>query len=217
MKDCDSITIHDQYAAEYDDSVCKYGSYAAEILFGLSYEYVEAQERLLDVGIGTGLSSVPFAKAGLEIFGLEGSAAMLEICRTKGFARELKLWDVRYMPWPYPDDSFDHVLACGLFHFLGELAPFFAEAGRLLRIGGAFAFSVMHRAASEMVEDDSANFAVTSRSDLPIFIHYDNYIESLVADNGLTLLKKAKFLLWGGEGNVDDTFQAYVVRSMGER
>ena len=111
MKKHDKITIHDQYAAGYDDSVREYGSHIAEILFGLSYEYVEAQERLLDVGIGTGLSSLPFAKAGLQIFGLDGSAAMLEQCRQKGFASELQLWDVNDVPWPYPDGSFHHVLA----------------------------------------------------------------------------------------------------------
>ena len=209
MKEHDNITIHDQYAAEYDDSVREYGSHAAEILFGLTYQYVAAGERLLDVGIGTGLSSLPFAKAGLEIFGLDGSAAMLEQCRHKGVARELKLWDVGDVPWPYPDGSFDHVLACGLFHFLGDLTPFFAEAARLLR-DGVFAFTVMHQAAGELVEDASGDFSVTLRSDLPIFNHHDSYVESLLDGNGLALLKKAKFLLWGGQGEVDDVFQAYV-------
>lgn len=212
MKKQDSITIHDQYAAEYDDAVREYGSHAAEILFGLTYRYVEAGERLLDVGIGTGLSSLPFAKAGLEIFGLDGSAAMLEQCRQKGFASELKLWDVSDVPWPYLDGSFDHVLACGLFHFLGDLAPFFAEAGRMLKGGGVFAFTVMRRAAGEAVEVDSGDFSVALRSDLPIYIHDDGYVASLLDGNGLVLLKRAKFLLWGGQGDVDDVFQAYVVR-----
>ena len=37
-----------------------------------------AQDRLLDIGIGTGLGSLPFAKTGLEIFGIDGSGEMLK-------------------------------------------------------------------------------------------------------------------------------------------
>lgn len=38
--------------------------------------------------------------------------------------------------WPFPDNSFDHVLASHIFEHLDDLTVQFAEAGRVLRPGG---------------------------------------------------------------------------------
>jgi predicted TPR repeat methyltransferase len=54
------------------------------MVFGMAFEYVAPGERLPDLGIGTGLSSAPFRKAGPEIRGLDGSEEMLAACRRKG-------------------------------------------------------------------------------------------------------------------------------------
>jgi len=48
----------------------------------MCFEYVNPQDRLLDIGLGTGLGSLPFAKTGLEIFGIDGSGEMLKICKS---------------------------------------------------------------------------------------------------------------------------------------
>jgi len=45
------------------------------------YEYIKPGDSLLDLGIGTGLSSVLFAKVGLNITDLDGSLEMLKECR----------------------------------------------------------------------------------------------------------------------------------------
>ena len=74
MKRVNGIYAHDQEADLYDEQVREYESYAHDVLFGMSFEYVRSGERLLDLGIGTGLASLPFAKLGLEVFGLDGSA-----------------------------------------------------------------------------------------------------------------------------------------------
>ena len=72
----------DEFVAEYDESARKYGWYTPEVLFGLMHEHLTAGDRLLDLGIGTGLSAVPFAKAGLVVCGLDGSRKMLNRCAT---------------------------------------------------------------------------------------------------------------------------------------
>jgi len=54
MNKSDSITVHDEEAAEYDQQVREYHWFGTEIVFGMCFEYVNPQDRLLDIGIGTG-------------------------------------------------------------------------------------------------------------------------------------------------------------------
>ena len=122
--------LHDAYAASYDADVQAYDCHVAEVLFGLCYDRVSPGQRLLDVGTGSGLSAELFAKAGLEIYGMDFSPAMLKLCKAKGFAKDLKQHDVIDVPWPYPPGSFDNVTCCGVMHFIADLHGVFSEAAR---------------------------------------------------------------------------------------
>jgi ubiquinone/menaquinone biosynthesis C-methylase UbiE len=62
----------------YDQEAEETGWFGPEILFGLSFKYLQPNQSILDLGIGTGLSSVLFHKAGLEVHGLDNSPEMLE-------------------------------------------------------------------------------------------------------------------------------------------
>jgi ubiquinone/menaquinone biosynthesis C-methylase UbiE len=84
------IKVHDEYADTYDASVKEYHSHLHELLFGMCYEFIQPGDSLLDIGIGTGLSSVNFARAGVDVYGMDPSSNMIEQCRKKGFAKELK-------------------------------------------------------------------------------------------------------------------------------
>jgi predicted TPR repeat methyltransferase len=212
MSGLDSITVHDQYAAEYDEQVAAYRSYGAEFLFGLSFEYVRVGDSLLDLGIGTGLGSQPFARLGLAVSGVDGSAAMLEGCRAKGFAIDLRLFDLQRRPWPYEDGSFDHAIACGLFHFFGDLSPFFGEVGRLIRPGGLFAFTVMVPSGGEQPGGDTQpgdDYAEITRSGVPVFVHAPMAVRSLLAASGFDLLKEGQYIV---PSDQEDRFGAYVAR-----
>lgn len=48
------------------------------ILHGMLTEHLKPRQRLLDLGIGTGLSALPFRQAGLEVNGIDGSEEMLK-------------------------------------------------------------------------------------------------------------------------------------------
>jgi len=76
IKKNDSIYTytHDEHASEYDRKAHETGWFGHEVLFGLCFEYVNPHERLLDIGIGTGLASLPFARSGLEVFGIDSLA-----------------------------------------------------------------------------------------------------------------------------------------------
>jgi predicted TPR repeat methyltransferase len=205
MKENDIIRAHDEEAFEYDRQAREYKWFGHDILFGMSFEYVNPNERLIDLGIGTGLGSELFAKAGLEIFGLDGSTKMLKVCESKGFVKELKHFDLRNLPLPYSDGFFNHVVCCGVFHFFGELKPIFIESSRVIKPGGIFAFTVQTQ-TSEGYSEKRVN-------GIPVFMHSDRYVEKVLQDVSFDRLKELKFLVRSvNKEHEDAVFQAYVAQ-----
>ena len=118
---------------DYDRQSQEHNWLSPDVLFGLTYEFTRAGQSLLDIGIGTGLSSILFHKAGLLIYGVDGSSEMLEQCAARALARELKEWDLHKSPLPYSAKFFDHVIANGVFHLFGDLKEIFDEVARIMK------------------------------------------------------------------------------------
>jgi len=191
---------HDAYAQGYDHQVQAYDCHVADTIFGLCYEFLQPGQNLLDAGIGTGLSAQLFAKAGLVIHGFDFSPAMLEICRSKELAVELIQHDIQLVPWPYSSSKFDHLLCCGVLHFIPDLESIFGEAERLVRKGGVFAFSSRSMSPSKTRHPKYARQIVDG---FEIFSHSPDYLESLLKTHTFLQLKTQKifvgndhFLLW---------------------
>ena len=85
-------------ASHYDSKAEEYNWRGPEVVFGLSYSFVNPGESVLDIGIGTGLGSALFHKAGLHVYGMDVSTEMLDACRSKGFATDLKKHDLGSTP-----------------------------------------------------------------------------------------------------------------------
>jgi predicted TPR repeat methyltransferase len=217
MVEMDSIRAHNEEASEYDQQVRDYRSHGHDVLFGLVFEYVKPHETLLDLGIGTGLASWPFAQTGLEIFGLDGSVEMLKVCESKAFAEELKQFDLRTTPLPYSDHSFDHAICCGVFHFFGELGPIVAEVSRVIKPGGIFAFTIAGQTPEEQEasRDKSLSYLMQPTPwGVSIYAHKDGYIEKVLQDRGFETLKAQKILMWSGKDDLGDLlFEVVVARS----
>ena len=195
-----NATLHDAYAADYDAQVCAYDCHMAEILFGLCYEFIQPRQSLLDVGLGSGLAAQPFAKAGLEVHGMDFSPAMLEICQAKEFAVDLKEHDLQQIPWPYQAYLFDHLVSCGVFHFVADLESIFGEANRVLQEGGLFAFTTKIPPDLEITQQE---YDPQNSGGFEIFPHAPAYIETLLTQHAFTRLKTQKcfvgdelFILW---------------------
>jgi predicted TPR repeat methyltransferase len=215
MKRSDIVRIHDEQASEYDQQVREYKEFGHDALFGMSFEYVNPNERLLDIGIGTGLSSRAFAKAGLDIFGIDGSVEMLNICKSKGFTKELKLFDLQDGPIPYSTGFFDHVVSCGVFHFFGDLEPIFAEVSRVMKPGGIFAFTSILQIAGKSEEVEGYLESSAFGAEATVFLHADRYIGELLQCNGFDKVKEFKFLASSGMGDLHDLLcEAYVARRL---
>ena len=76
----------DEMIRAYDKEAEATGWYGPEVVFGLTYAHIESGQSMLDIGIGTGLGSILFLKAGLEIHGMDISPQMLDVCCSKGFS-----------------------------------------------------------------------------------------------------------------------------------
>jgi predicted TPR repeat methyltransferase len=180
-------SAHDKFAKEYDNQIKNYDCYIAEVLFGLSYEYVKKADTLLDIGIGTGISSRLFYLAGLDIFGIDVSRAMLSICKTKGIAKELIEQDLLVFPWPYQDDMFNHIICCGVFHFIGDLDKIFDEISRIHKNDGIFAFTVIDGKDNQRNRE---KYQKQIEDGLNIFSHKASYIHNLMKKNNYSKEKE---------------------------
>jgi SAM-dependent methyltransferase len=97
---------------------------------------------VLDLGVGTGRELPALLDAGKRVTGIDASAQMIEICNKRARTIPIVEGDF-YAPLPFPDESFDGVLA--LHGSLGHppdgeaLARLVGEVARVLRPGGVFA------------------------------------------------------------------------------
>jgi predicted TPR repeat methyltransferase len=185
-----------------------------EALFGLVYEYLRPSDCLLDAGIGTGLASQTFAAAGVQVFGFDADPELLAICRAKGFAAELRQHDLLATPWPYAPQSFDHILACGVLHFLRDLAPVFGEVARLLRPGGTFTFTTKAPPASHDEAYPPHEPLEETIQGTRLYLHSAASVSQWMAAAGLELRKELRLLVKTGRGS-DELFCAFVTQSTG--
>jgi phosphatidylethanolamine/phosphatidyl-N-methylethanolamine N-methyltransferase len=100
---------------------------------------IAAGQRVLEVGVGTGLS-LPYYPAACHVTGIDISEAMLEqahdrVERSGRTGVDLRVMDARELG--YPDATFDHVLAPYVISVVPEPQRVMAEITRVCRPGGA--------------------------------------------------------------------------------
>ena len=179
-------------ATAYDQETEATGWHGPEVAFGLAFRYVRPGESILDLGIGTGLASELFHKAGLKTWGVDVAQEMLDACRSKGFT-DLTRHDLTRTPYPFASESFDHAVCVGVLNFIGDLAPVFAEVARILRSGGVFAFAVGDRS-----EDEAPEYVVAAEytgQGVPVTMHRHSpsQIRGWLVASGFTLLRTLVF------------------------
>jgi len=199
--------VYKEFASQYDEEVKAYDSYGHDVIFGMSFEFVRADEKLLDIGVGTGLASIQFAKVGLKVYGLDASQEMMAVCRSKSFTEALKRCDITREPIPYKDQYFNHVICCGVLHFVSDLTDFFSEVKRVIRRGGIFAFTIAPQGTATGYIEEPTAWGVS------IFKHSPQYVMELLEANGLELLKEQRLLIKGADKtNYDMLFSVLISR-----
>lgn len=198
MKTGDTLIQDHESAVSYDQQAQQSNWLGPQVVFGLTYEFVRPGEWLLDLGIGSGLSSILFHRAGLRVYGLDGSREILAVCAAKGFAADLKCHDLRDLPLPYPDGFCKHAVSVAVLNSFEDLGGIFAEAARLLQPGGIFAFTLEDQKAgqADRYAINRVEVAETARSEtaVTLFRHSAGTLARLLARNGFGLLRSIEFV-----------------------
>jgi len=217
----DTIIRDKESAAGYDDQALATNWFGSDVVFGLVYEYVNPGETLLDLGIGSGLSSILFHRAGLRVYGLDGSEEVLKVCQAKNFTVDLKLHDLREYPLPYESSSLNHIISVAVLNSFSDLDPLFGETARIIKPQGVFAFTVEDQKPGQeesypinRVEVDKAP---DEENAVRLFRHSSEYINRLLVKHNYRLLKKLEFLGFKYPAeNQDIYFTAYIARKSNE-
>lgn len=213
----DTVIRDRAYAADYDNQALKTHWFGPDVVFGLTYEFVEPERSLLDLGIGSGLSSILFHRAGIRVYGLDASREILDVCAAKNFAFDLVQHDLRELPLPYPDGFFDYVVSVAVLNSFRELGPLFGDVSRILKPHGIFAFTVEEQ--KEGAEDSYAINPVEvavkpdTETAVRLFRHSREYIAKLLGEGQFTLHKSLEFVAFEYPAEQKNVcFQAYIVQ-----
>ncbi len=98
--------------------------------------------RLLDVGIGTGRGSLPLARQGREVVGIDSSQAMLDETRRLAGDTPITLQQGDVERLSFPEASFDTLLSLNVVVHFPHWRRLLAEWKRVVRPGGRIVFDV---------------------------------------------------------------------------
>jgi SAM-dependent methyltransferase len=104
---------------------------------------LEAGQRVLDVGCGSGVFLRLVADRGARVVGLDASEALIELARTRVPETDLRVGEMESLP--YEDDSFDLVAGFNSFFFAADLVAALREAGRVAKPGAPVVIQVWGR------------------------------------------------------------------------
>jgi putative AdoMet-dependent methyltransferase len=167
---------------------------------------VQAGNRVLDIGTGTGELACRFARnRGCDVVGLDPSPAMIEAARRKGegISRGAACFHVAEAPFleiPHPSHSFDAVASTQAFHHVHERHKPAAvrEMARVLKQGGRLAIG------DPMFRDRNDLEAALGRWPDDLEEEYFAYLNTLAPmfhDAGLTFeaeqLTDINWVVWG--------------------
>jgi SAM-dependent methyltransferase len=118
---------------------------------------VEAGQRVLEIGCGSGVFLRLAADRGAEVHGLDASEALVEIARRRVPEADVRLGDMQALP--YGDDVFDLVAGFNSFFFAADMVAALREAGRVAKAGAPVVIQVWGR--PERCDLEAMKVAVT--------------------------------------------------------
>jgi len=140
--------LFDQYAPRFESSLVGDLGYRGPALLFKAVLAVRSAakkpaffKRAIDLGCGTGLAAMAFAKEVDHFTGVDLSPRMIEKSRLTGLYAELEVADMLQGLCGRLDASADLILAADAMVYVADIAPVLAEAARVLAGGGLLAFT----------------------------------------------------------------------------
>lgn len=184
--------LFDHYAENFESHLLQSLNYnVPDRLVSLiqSYRELEAGKlNVLDLGCGTGLFGRAVSRFADQIVGVDLSSKMLEKAAELGVYQRLERQDVVEMMRGEAPESYDLIAATDVFVYVGALDGLVAEAKRILRGNGLFAFS------AESLEALSESMSLTDAGDFLLndtgrFVHAIKYLNRLAKEFGFDVLE----------------------------
>ena len=101
------------------------------------------EANILDLGCGTGLSSLLFFEKGYDVTGIDGTSAMIRRARKLPYKKVIQQ-DLE-SPWRVKDHSFDAVVMIGVMEYIIYPGVLFRQVGNKLVDGGVFGLTVPYK------------------------------------------------------------------------
>jgi predicted TPR repeat methyltransferase len=176
-------TLFDQYAPKFETAlVDDLGYRGPALLFKavLAARHAVRKpaffKRAIDLGCGTGLAALAFAKGVDHFTGVDLSPRMIERARASGLYSQLEVADMVEGLRGRPDASADLILAADAMVYLSDLAPVLREAARVLATDGLLAFTVETHGGDGVILGEGLRYA-----------HAAAYVRGALSDAGLAL------------------------------
>lgn len=176
-------TLFDQYAPRFEAAlVDDLGYRGPALLFKAVLAARHAVRkpaffrRAIDLGCGTGLAALAFAKEVDHFIGVDLSPRMIERARATGLYAQLEVADMVEGLRGRPDASADLILAADAMVYLSDLAPVLREVARVLSAGGLLAFTVETHGGDGVILGEGLRYA-----------HGASYARAALDDAGLAL------------------------------
>lgn len=175
--------VFDQEYSSYYNLLYADKDYSAEAAYidALIKKYSPGTKTILEYGSGTGGHGVLLKEKGYDILGIERSAAMADIARSRGLKCEVG--DITTLKL---DKTFDTVIS--LFHVISyinnnnQLLKLFADTQKRLRSGGVFIFdtwfspAVLHQMPERREKKMENNEVEVFRTAVPEIDHFANVV-----------------------------------------
>jgi predicted TPR repeat methyltransferase len=190
MKTNSTIGYFNSQSQIYDAIRQQNGYTAPEIIWELlgKHTTIYPKELLLDIGIGTGLSSIYAKEKGLTIVGIDGSQKMLHECEKKEITKFLFKKDfIEDENWYLCSDYFNYAISSCVFYFIEDLINIFIQTHKLLIPGGYFVFNTKSSISKELLWKEFGR-----KNKIKIYTHPYEYIYNLIEQNGFELIESRK-------------------------
>jgi len=165
-------------------------------------KYKIKNQKVLDLGCGTGRYTIFLAQKGLEVIALDISRIPLSILakriKNKPYRKRIKLVKTSASRIPYPNKSFDIVISIAVLHHgkAKQIKGWFKEVKRVLKRDGYFLLSVLskndlrYNSGKEIEKNTKVNIKNTFDPEIPHHFFSEKEILSFLKDYEILNIKE---------------------------
>ncbi|UWR20873.1 class I SAM-dependent methyltransferase [Sulfitobacter sp. S190] len=182
--------IYDSWSSTYEDEVASHGYATPDRCAAALAQFVDdLTAPILDMGCGTGLAGVALRNAGfLTIDGVDLSADMLEIARSKGIYRNLKVIDAEARLTP---GAYTAIAAVGVIGAGAAPATLLSDIMHALPSGGKSVFSFNDHTLADPGFEAAVNEWVDCGAACLLFREYGDHLPGIDIKSNVYVLEKA--------------------------